>query len=67
MMSLPAPVLALLAGLPDGKPFKVILHTNGLGKWDVEIFTRHYFDVGPRESEAEPRSASQPDWAAPPR
>lgn len=53
MQPLPAPVLALLATLPE-ETCKIVLNTNRRGHWEIEVFTRYQLDV--------PGEAGASDW-----
>jgi hypothetical protein len=39
MTVFPVEILRALAALPEGKPSRVVLHTNGHGEWKVETTT----------------------------
>ena len=47
MKALPQEVWAIFAELPEDRPYKVILNTNGRGHWEVEVFARYVIDVPP--------------------
>jgi hypothetical protein len=41
MKPLPAVLLQLLETLPDAKAQKIVLHTDGKGQWEVEVYSRY--------------------------
>jgi hypothetical protein len=44
MKSLPVSVLQMLDALPEAQSYRITLHTDGQGQWDVEVYSRHSFD-----------------------
>jgi hypothetical protein len=54
MRALPPCVVQVLETLPDAKPQKIVLNTDGKGNWEIEVFSRYVVSEAPRQSPALP-------------